>query len=313
MIESLILDPMRDANLFEKDDSPWHNAVLITPRNAVPNKWNELACRRHCLRTGQKLIQSHSYYTRNGKPLDHDLRILLNAGTIGGDDGVDVTKSDSGGLSDVVPLAKGISVMVTYNIETELDIANGTRGVIERILIQDNTIDPILSDAATLVLTNPPMCVLVRLSRTKVSAISGLEAGVVPIVPIRTKLPVTLPGGKSVTIWHEQVPLTPAYAFTDYRSQGQILPYVIVDLATPPYGAFTPFNAYVALSRSRSRETIRLLQDFNPKLFTTPLDENLINEDKNLADFDEATKREMEKDLGGCLRLSSGPGIVELT
>lgn len=31
----------------------------------------------------------------------------------------------------------------------------------------------------------------------------------------------------------KQYPLTAAYAFTDYRSQGQTIPYVVVDIATP--------------------------------------------------------------------------------
>ncbi|KIM56878.1 hypothetical protein SCLCIDRAFT_131593, partial [Scleroderma citrinum Foug A] len=37
---------------------------------------------------------------------------------------------------------------------------------------------------------------------------------------------------------------------------------------TTPRGQLTPFNAYVALSRSRSRVGIRLLQDFDERLFT---------------------------------------------
>jgi len=41
-----------------------------------------------------------------------------------------------------------------------------------------------------------------------------------------------------------QLPDTPAYAFTDYRSQAQTIgDHCIVDLATPPIGKLTPFNA----------------------------------------------------------------------
>jgi ATP-dependent exoDNAse (exonuclease V) alpha subunit len=47
-------------------------------------------------------------------------------------------------------------------------------------------------------------------------------------------------GGKrlllSGVVRQEQTPLIPAYAFTDYRAQGQTLPYVIVDIARPPGG-----------------------------------------------------------------------------
>ncbi|KAJ7031922.1 hypothetical protein C8F04DRAFT_959572 [Mycena alexandri] len=71
---------------------------------------------------------------------------------------------------------------------------------------------------------------------------------------------VTLPGGQVTqkTVKRQQYPLTAAYAFTDYRSQGQMLPYVIVDIGTPPTGGLSLFNLYVALSRSSGPEDNRL-------------------------------------------------------
>ena len=57
-----------------------------------------------------------------------------------------------------------------------------------------------------------------------------------------------------------------AYAFTDYRAQGQTLEPVIVNIGPPPYGRLTPFNVYVALSRGTGRNNIRLLQDFEISL-----------------------------------------------
>ena len=62
--------------------------------------------------------------------------------------------------------------------------------------------------------------------------------------------------------------VTAAYAFTDYKAQGQTMECVIVDLAKLPSGAFTGFAVYVALSRSHGRPTIRLLRDFDENLFT---------------------------------------------
>ncbi|KAI0720528.1 hypothetical protein C8T65DRAFT_562128, partial [Cerioporus squamosus] len=45
--------------------------------------------------------------------------------------------------------------------------------------------------------------------------------------------------------------MTAAYAFTDYRAQGQTIPYVIIDIATPPPpGNLSLFSLYVALSRN---------------------------------------------------------------
>ncbi|KAI6116454.1 hypothetical protein F5141DRAFT_985419, partial [Pisolithus sp. B1] len=52
--------------------------------------------------------------------------------------------------------------------------------------------------------------------------------------------------------------ITTAYAFTDYRSQGQTLECCIIDIRKPPSGELMPFNIYVALSHSRGQENIRL-------------------------------------------------------
>jgi hypothetical protein len=47
-----------------------------------------------------------------------------------------------------------------------------------------------------------------------------------------------------------------------------MLPYVIVDIAHPLGGGLTQFNAYGALSRSRSQSRVMLLRDFDNELFT---------------------------------------------
>ncbi|KDN37091.1 hypothetical protein RSAG8_10366, partial [Rhizoctonia solani AG-8 WAC10335] len=118
-------------------------------------------------------------------------------------------------------------------------------------------------------LSRPPICVLVKLWRTKINKLQDLDEGVVPTVPIRNRFTLKLPNRTELTITREQLPLTPAYAFTDYRSQGQTIPYIIMDLATPPTGGLTPFNGYVTISRSRTSKTARLLRHFDDKLFTT--------------------------------------------
>ncbi|KAH7870856.1 hypothetical protein F5879DRAFT_812861 [Lentinula edodes] len=52
--------------------------------------------------------------------------------------------------------------------------------------------------------------------------------------------------------------MTAAYAFTDYRAQGQTIPSVLVDIGKPPTGTLSLFNLYVALSRKLLAEDDRL-------------------------------------------------------
>ncbi|KIL62628.1 hypothetical protein M378DRAFT_80921 [Amanita muscaria Koide BX008] len=108
-----------------------------------------------------------------------------------------------------------------------------------------------------------------------------LPTNIVPVFPAEIKIRLQH-SEKTVTITRRQLPLTPAYAFTDYRAQGQTIDCVIVDLGRPPTGKLTPFNAYVALSRSSGRDTIRLLREFDEQLFTTAPSEALEAEDRRL-------------------------------
>jgi len=45
---------------------------------------------------------------------------------------------------------------------------------------------------------------------------------------------------------------------------------VLINIGLPPSGGPIPFNAYVALSRGQSQENIRLLRDFDDKIYGTP-------------------------------------------
>ena len=96
--------------------------------------------------------------------------------------------------------------------------------------------------------------------------------------------------------------MTPAYAFTDYRSQGQTIPFVMVDIATPLTGGLSIFNLYVALSRSSGRLTIRLLRDFDNTTFMQLHGASLLQADDRLDKLDALTKlwwRKMGRDVRG--------------
>ena len=116
-----------------------------------------------------------------------------------------------------------------------------------------------------------------------------------PIEPISTSYRVRFSTKKGQqhqrTIKRRQFSVAAAYAFTDYRSQGQTIPYyVIVDIASPPTGTLSLFNLYVALSRSAGRHLIRLLRDFDDKIFKREHESQLIEEDIRLANLEMETK-----------------------
>lgn len=135
----------------------------------------------------------------------------------------------------------------------------------------------------------PPAYILVRLNRTKIETLHGLPPQVIPITPL-TKTFNIQTAGQSMTVTRTQLPITPAYAFTDYRSQGQTICPILVDIGKPPSGNLTPFNIYVALSRAKGRDSIRLLRDFDEKLLQQHPNEYLRIEDECLLQLAQQTK-----------------------
>ncbi|KAF8997223.1 hypothetical protein BDQ17DRAFT_1248903 [Cyathus striatus] len=77
------------------------------------------------------------------------------------------------------------------------------------------------------------------------------------------------------TVKRLQFPITAAYAFTDYCSQGQTITNVLVDIATPLSGKLSLFHLYVALLRTHNPE--------------------LLEEDDRLNRLDTSTKLQWEK------------------
>jgi ATP-dependent exoDNAse (exonuclease V) alpha subunit len=109
-----------------------------------------------------------------------------------------------------------------------------------------------------------------------------VENGLVPITPSTTTFTITTSDGFKTTIVRSQYAITGGYAFTDFKSQGQTINTLLVDIRKPPSGSISPFSVYVALSRSRGRDSIRLLSDFNDKLFKTHPSKDLASEMERL-------------------------------
>ena len=140
---------------------------------------------------------------------------------------------------DTVCVACGMKVMVTQNVETDLDITNGARGTIVDIWLSPDE-PPISTKQPLIKLKYIPLCILVKLERTRATRLKDLEESVIPVEPTCKPYRITCQTAEGSivtrTVRRRQFPMTAAYAFTDHRSQGQTIPAVIIDIATPPTG-----------------------------------------------------------------------------
>jgi hypothetical protein len=85
-------------------------------------------------------------------------------------------------LPSKVELAKETKVLVTNNIATDLDITNGARGIIVDIILHPE--EPPIGSDSIVALKRIPLCVLIKLTKTRASHLDRLEEGVVPIEPL---------------------------------------------------------------------------------------------------------------------------------
>ncbi|KAI6125249.1 hypothetical protein EV401DRAFT_1938657 [Pisolithus croceorrhizus] len=129
-----------------------------------------------------------------------------------------------------------MKVMVTQNVETDLNITNGVRGVIVDIILHPEEPPCIITDSVAH-LKHLPSYILVKLCRTRTSQLPGLEHCVIPVVPVCRSYGIRYMGPQGVAVSRRvrrmQYLVTSAYAFTDYRSQGQTISHVIMDIAKP--------------------------------------------------------------------------------
>ena len=264
---------------------PWSEAILITTRHTVREAWNAACLDRHCKKTGNiKFIVSSEDRLNGGahQKIPGHVRHHI-AG---------MREKTTGKLPDRIEIAIGMKVMICFNLSASADLANGTRGTVKDIILDPREEALEVDEDGSVKLKYPPAMILFEPDGgSKMSAMFvdqrrrhsiTIPDGQILITPYTVTFCITLANGSKHSITRTQYGMTGGYAFTDIKSQGQTMGPILIDLRAPPTGQISPFSAYVALSRSRGRDDIRLLTDFDDKLFMTHPDADLAIEMERL-------------------------------
>ena len=142
---------------FQKE--PWNNASLVMPRHAVRMDWNEAATHQFCHETHQPIFVCVADDMVAGRPLTAcESDMLESRHDVSGRGRGERSK----GLVKEIRLAIGMKVMVTDNIETNLDLTNEAQGEIVDIILHAD--EPLISNLRVVFLQHLPSYILVKLT-----------------------------------------------------------------------------------------------------------------------------------------------------
>jgi Helitron helicase-like domain at N-terminus/PIF1-like helicase len=177
-----------------------------------------------------------------------------------------------------IPLFIGMKVMVTSNLAFSRRVVNGAEGTVEGIVYD------IDSNGRRYV-----SVVYVRILGAG-TIFNDLGEDVVPIFPESKAISFKYIGrdGKRFRkyVSRLQVPLIPAYCYTDYKSQGRSLDYAIVDIRS----ARSLQGVYVMLSRVKRLKGLAILRWFPSSKICQRLSEELREEFDRVDDLNNSTK-----------------------
>jgi hypothetical protein len=175
------------------------------------------------------------------------------------------SKVKGDGILSVIP---GAPPMITDNIDIPLGLVNVA--IVEFYGFAD-------SDGALIrdeIIATLPAYIKLKHDVGVEIALPGLPRSVIGIEAIS----ITCKPGLGKAVTYSQFPATLAYAITDYKCQGQIFKWVVVDLKKPRGGYSPTSSPYVQLSRAKVLASLSILRPFDPAELRTPLSKDLLAE-----------------------------------
>ena len=237
------------------------DAPIIVGRKDIRDAINARRVFHHATELGEKV---HLYYSRDyvaRKPVSAERQSTLWSLTPG------VCDDTCGRL----PLFVGMKVMISENIAFTHRAVNGAEGIVHSIEYEE---DESGRRFAKIVYVRIPGAGQVC---------DDLERDIVPVIPQRQSFKVGR--SPSYNVSREQVPLMPAYSYTDYKSQGRSLERAIIDIQS----AGRSQGIYVMLSRVKSLQGLLILRPFEATKFPKDVSRDYKEELQRIDKMDQMT------------------------
>lgn len=220
-------------------DQDWLHAPIITRQNSVKDALNYKAVHTFSQRHSKPYHIYYSEDTRSGgKCINKDLQKYLHELHSG--------KTDHS--LGMLPLVEGMPVMFTQNYDVAGGIVNGTMGVLKKVRYTIDSNNQRHAKSCIVEISSMTCPNLPHIGKNEVVALQES-------CTFQIRNPFTR---KSFTITRKQLPICPAFAMTDYKSQGKSLDMAIIDIES----CRSIHSLYVMLSRVRTFSKLLILRPF---------------------------------------------------
>jgi len=174
-----------------------------------------------------------------------------------------------------------MKLSLTINICVRDGMTNGTQGILREFVynnpaeLVENTCN---DNSRSIIIDKPPKYIVIELLNHTSGIYDNLPSNYVPVYPVKLKCKYThkIEDGSSITrdFQRTQLPVTPAFAFTEFKCQGATLEKAIVDLNDGNIKS----GVYVMLSRVQKLQDLMILRPFNRSKLDTTVETDLKEE-----------------------------------
>ncbi|KAJ7086499.1 hypothetical protein C8R44DRAFT_650805 [Mycena epipterygia] len=242
----------------------FEDAPIICATKVVRDLINREITRNHAVKNNKGMHDYHAKDTFHSLRLDEQLQRRM----------WQVRSTDTKDYLGKLPLSVGMKVMVMENVALKAAAVNGAEGILREIKYSLDDKGRRYADCAYVEIKGSNFCM------------HPLGPDIVPIVPWTTYFDYIADNGLKFSVGRTQLPLVPAYAYTDYKAQGKSLARVNVDLN----GAASLQSFYVMVSRATSIKSIAVLRNFRPNTMQGRLGQDFRDEFARLEVLDARTK-----------------------
>ncbi|KAJ3549401.1 hypothetical protein NMY22_g893 [Coprinellus aureogranulatus] len=267
-----IIEHLRQRELtrvFASNPSELHlfqDAPVIVGSKIIRDALNACLLVAHAKRLHVDVHLYHATDQVRGKPLSRPLSNRLQS----------LPTHSSNETLGLLPLFIGMRVMITENVSVPYKVVNGSEGEVIDIAWSLNDHGQRTADV-----------VYVKIPRCAIEA-PGLPRGIVPLFPTSVSIshPINIGQLSAKSFRRRQIPIVPAYSYTDYKSQGRTLERAIVDI-TSARGQ----GIYVMLSRVTSLNGLLILRWFPNNRILQRMSAELRSEVNRINELDTHTHR----------------------